>query len=41
LARLAIGDAWSMTTMSGSGANIALSVTNASGLDRVHWAWGM
>jgi endoglucanase len=38
---LRIGDAWSMTTMTGTGANIALSVTNTSGLDRVHWAWGL
>ncbi|MBV9948179.1 MAG: cellulase family glycosylhydrolase, partial [Myxococcales bacterium] len=36
---LRIGDAWSVTTMSGTGANIALSVTNASGLDRIHAAW--
>jgi hypothetical protein len=37
---LRIGDAWSMTTMTGTGSGIALTVTNASGLARVHWAWG-
>jgi hypothetical protein len=38
---LRIGDSWSITTLKGSGTNLSLSVTNASGLDRIHWAWGL
>jgi Cellulase (glycosyl hydrolase family 5) len=37
---LRIGDSWSITTLKGTGTNLSLSVTNASGLDRIHWAWG-
>lgn len=33
-------DWYSLTTRTGSGANISLSVNNQSGLDRVHYAWG-
>jgi endoglucanase len=33
------GDSYSMTTLSTSGSPLTLTVTNASGLDRVHWAW--
>jgi hypothetical protein len=35
------GDAWSLTTLSGTGANLSLSVTNASGLARVKSAFGL
>jgi hypothetical protein len=35
------GDAWSITTLAGTGTNLSLSVTNASGLDRIHWAWSL
>lgn len=35
------GDWYSMTTRTGSGAGIALSLTNASGLARLQYAWGM
>lgn len=38
---LRIGDAWSITTLNGTGANATLTVTNASGLDRIHYAWGL
>jgi hypothetical protein len=38
---LRIGDSWSITTLKGTGTNLSLSVTNASGLDRIHWAWGL
>ena len=38
---LRIGDAWSITTLQGTGTNLSLSVTNASGLARIHWAWGL
>ena len=34
------GDWYSMTTKSGSGSNIALSIANASGLFRLKYAWG-
>jgi len=37
---LRTGDAWSMTTLNGSGTNLSLSVNNASGRDRLEWAWG-
>jgi len=33
------GDWYSMTVKSGSGANIALSIPNQSGLDRLQYAW--
>lgn len=33
-------DWYSLTTRTGSGANITLSLNNQSGLDRVHYAWG-
>jgi Cellulase (glycosyl hydrolase family 5) len=38
---LRIGDSWSITTLKGTGTNLSLSVTNASGLDRIHWSWGL
>jgi hypothetical protein len=38
---LRIADPWSITTLNGTGSNLSLSVTNASGLDRIHWAWGL
>jgi len=34
------GDWYSMTTKTGSGSGISLSITNASGLTRVQYAWG-
>jgi hypothetical protein len=34
------GDWYSMTTRTGSGASIALTLTNASGLARLQYAWG-
>jgi len=34
------GDWYSMTTKTGSGAGIALALVNASGLDRLQYAWG-
>ena len=34
------GDWYSMTTKSGSGANITLSIPNKSGLERLQYAWG-
>jgi hypothetical protein len=33
-------DTYSMTTASGSGSDISLSVNDQSGLDRLHWGWG-
>jgi hypothetical protein len=33
------GDWYSMTTKSGTGSNITLSVPNQSGLDRLHYSW--
>jgi hypothetical protein len=36
-----LGDPWSVTTASGTAPNYTLSVTNTSGLDRIHWAWGI
>jgi hypothetical protein len=38
---LRIGDAWSITTLNGTGASPTLSVNNTSGLDRIHFAWGL
>ena len=38
---LRIGDSWSVTTLNGTGTNLSLTVTNSSGLDRIHWAWGL
>jgi hypothetical protein len=38
---LRIGDAWSITTLNGAGSDATLSVNNASGLDRIHFAWGL
>jgi hypothetical protein len=35
------GDGYSMTSLSTSGATLTLSVVNMSGLDRLHWAWGL
>jgi hypothetical protein len=35
------GDWYSMTIKDGSGADITLSIPNQSGLDRLHYAWGM
>jgi hypothetical protein len=37
---LRTGDSYSLTTLSGSGANLTLNVTNPSGADRLRWAWG-
>lgn len=34
------GDSYSMTTLQ-TGSTLTLSVNNASGLDRLHWAWGI
>ena len=34
------GDSYSITTRGGSGTNITLSVTNASGKDRIRYGWG-
>ncbi|MGF7143385.1 hypothetical protein HNQ56_001808 [Anaerotaenia torta] len=34
------GDSYRLTTKSGSGSSITLSVTNTSGLDRLKYAWG-
>ncbi len=34
------GDSYSITTRAGSGGNITLSVTNASGRDRIRYGWG-
>jgi hypothetical protein len=33
------GDSYSMTTLGTGGSPLTLTVTNPSGLDRVHWAW--
>jgi hypothetical protein len=38
---LRTGDTYSMTTLGGSGTNLTLSTTNASGLSRLQWAWGV
>jgi hypothetical protein len=38
---LRIADPWSITTLNGTGADATLSVNNASGLDRIHYAWGL
>ncbi len=38
---LRTADTWSLTTLTGSDTNLALTVTNASGLARVQSAWGM
>jgi hypothetical protein len=35
------GDTYSLTTLQGSGTDLSLQVTNASGLDRLHLAWGL
>jgi endoglucanase len=35
------GDSYSMTTLNTSGSSLTLTVNNASGLDRLHWAWGI
>ncbi|XVV00674.1 RICIN domain-containing protein [Actinosynnema sp. CA-248983] len=35
------GDWYSLTTRTGSGADTRLSLTNASGLQRLHYAWGI
>jgi hypothetical protein len=35
------GDWYSMTIKDGSGADITLSIPNQSGLDRLHYAWGV
>ncbi|RMI43383.1 glycoside hydrolase family 5 protein [Streptomyces triticirhizae] len=34
------GDSYSLTTLGGSGTDLTLEVTNQSGLDRLHHAWG-
>jgi hypothetical protein len=33
-------DTYSLTTLQGSGTDLTLQVTNNTGLDRLHWAWG-
>ena len=33
------GDSYSMTTLNTGGSSLTLTVTNTSGLDRLHWAW--
>jgi hypothetical protein len=33
------GDSYSMTTLSTGGSPLTLTVTNASGLGRLQWAW--
>lgn len=35
------GDLYSLTTKSGSGSGINLTINNQSGLDRLHYAWGL
>jgi Ricin-type beta-trefoil lectin domain-like len=35
-----IGDWYSLTTATGSGSSITLSITNPSGLNRIQYAWG-
>jgi hypothetical protein len=35
------GDWYSLTQRTGSGANINLTLTNASGLNRLHYSWGI
>ena len=35
------GDGYSMTSLSTSGTTLTLSIANMSGLDRLHWAWGL
>ncbi|WP_053717745.1 ricin-type beta-trefoil lectin domain protein [Saccharothrix sp. NRRL B-16348] len=37
---LRTGDSYSLTTLGGSGTDLTLNVTNASGADRLRWAWG-
>ena len=37
---LRTGDTYSMETLGGSGTNLTLSNTNASGVSRLQWAWG-
>ena len=38
---LRIGDSWSITTLSGTGTNLSLNVTNASGLARIKSAFNL
>lgn len=38
---LRTGDTYSMETLSGSGTNLKLTDTNASGVNRLRWAWGI
>ncbi len=35
------GDTYSLTARQGTGPDLSLQVTNASGLDRLHWAWNL
>jgi hypothetical protein len=35
------GDGYAMTSLSTAGSTLTLSVVNQSGLDRLHWAWGL
>lgn len=35
------GDGYSMTSLNTSGSMLTLSIVNRSGLDRLHWAWGL
>ncbi|MEU4442365.1 cellulase family glycosylhydrolase [Actinosynnema sp. NPDC050801] len=37
---LRTGDTYSLTTLHGTGADLSLTVTNRSGLDRLRWGWG-
>lgn len=37
---LRIGDSWSMEQLHGSGTDLSLTTVNASGLDRLEYAWG-
>ncbi|MEU3453580.1 RICIN domain-containing protein [Micromonospora sp. NPDC006766] len=38
---LRTGDSYSVTTLGGSGTNLTLTNTNASGVSRLQWAWGV
>jgi endoglucanase len=37
---LRTGDTYSIQTLTGSGTRLGLATTNASGADRLAWAWG-
>ena len=40
-AGLRIGDSWSMEQLHGTGTNLSLTTVNASGRDRLEYAWGL